>query len=119
MASFRASAPERAARRSTALVDRRAAKADKADARQAFEERKEKGRELRRLKSRITKLEGRIATLEQRQEELRAELATAYADDSSPDHAERVNRDLKQVRSEIETTYAEWEAAAATLEATG
>jgi len=110
---------ERAARRATALVDRRAAKSEKADARQAFEERKEKTREERRQKSRLKKLEQRIAELEARQEELRQGLAKAYVDESSPQDAERINREFQETRAQVEKVYAEWEELAATLEQDG
>jgi len=107
---------ERSARRQTALVDRRAVKGEKLDARQAFQDRKEKARELQRLKSRISKLEERIATLEARQEELRDLLATAYADDSTPQRAEQLNGEFRSVGTEIDSAYGEWEELSAALE---
>ena len=107
---------ERAARRTTALVDRRAAKSEKTDARQAFEDRKEKSRELQRLKNRLSKLEERIGRLETRQEELRERLAEAYTDSSSPQEAEALNREFQQVRAEIDAAYGEWETLAAMIE---
>jgi ATP-binding cassette subfamily F protein 3 len=107
---------ERAARRQTALVDRRAAKTEKAEARQAFEERKEKTREERRLKSRLQKLEESIAQLELRQNELRTSLAAAYVNESGLQDAERFNRELQQVGRQIEAAYGEWETVAASLE---
>jgi len=107
---------ERAARRQTALVDRRAAKSDKNEARQAFEDRKEKTREERRLKNRVKKLEKEIHQLESRKEELRESLATAYVDDSSPQQAEAINLEFQQVAKRIDDSYAEWEQLAAALE---
>jgi len=107
---------ERIARRQTALVDRRGAKEGKVDARQAFADRKEKTREIRRLKNGIAKLEKGIATLETRRDELRVLLETAYSDDASPQRAEELNRELHAVRKEFETAYADWEKLSTALE---
>jgi ATP-binding cassette subfamily F protein 3 len=107
---------ERRARRRTALVNRRAAKDDKSDARRAFEDRKERTREIRRLKNRVKKLEERIASLENEQEDLRARLEAAYTDEATVGSAEDLNRELKAVRAEIDTAYSEWEELSATLE---
>ncbi|MEM8882559.1 MAG: ABC-F family ATP-binding cassette domain-containing protein [Planctomycetota bacterium] len=106
---------DRAAARRTALVDRRARDEEKEDARKAFEERKEKNRELHRMRTRLKKLEASIAELEARHEALKARLETVYVDASTPGEAESVHREFQEVRASIEEAYAEWETLALQL----
>jgi len=103
---------ERLAGRRSALVLRRAGKDDKEEARRAFEERKEKKREVQRLRSRLKDLEERIARLESKQEKLQGKLEEAYSN-AAP--AEDLNRAFREVRKEIDAAYAEWEALAEKL----
>jgi len=106
---------ERERARGTALEDRREA-ADKSDARQAYAERKERQREMSRLKTRLTALEERIHALEQRQEELKARMEDLYQKGDRPWEAESASRDFDSVRTELEASYREWEELAAALE---
>jgi ATP-binding cassette subfamily F protein 3 len=104
---------ERLAGRRSALVDRRGPRGEKEEARRAFEERKERSRELARLRTRLKGLEERIGQLETRQEELRAKLERAYSESAPADH---LNREFQKVRDQIGEAYAEWESLAAQLE---
>ena len=106
---------ERERARKTALVDRREA-ADKTDARKAYAERKERQREMSRLKGRLEALEKRIHGLEERQEELKARLEELYQKGDRPWEAETVSKDFDSVRTELEASYREWEELAAALD---
>jgi ATP-binding cassette subfamily F protein 3 len=101
-----------ASNRKGALEDRRE-RADKADAREQFEQRKARQREADKLKREIGRIEREIERLEQRKEELSQRLEAAYAEGG---HAEQLSREFATVRDDLAARYAEWEEAAAALE---
>jgi len=81
----------------------------RADARREYEDRKERQRELNRLRARLGRLEQRIHDLETRQADLKVRLEELYASGERPWEAETLNRDFDSVRGELTSLYREWE----------
>ncbi len=102
--------------RRSALKDRSAGVEGKDDARKAFEERKDRKRELSRLKSRYRELEQRINELEERVAAMEQRLQTAFAPGADVAAGEQLARDLASGKEELAVLYADWEAVAAALE---
>ena len=95
-------------RRKGALQDR-LKRSEKADAKREYEDRKERQRELDRLRSRLGRLEERIHDLERRQIELKQRLEELYTSGERPWEAETLSRDFDSVRDELSSAYREWE----------
>jgi ATPase subunit of ABC transporter with duplicated ATPase domains len=98
-----------------ALEDRRDV-ADKSDAREAFEARRTRQREVNRLRSRVREIEVRIAILEARREDLRRDLEAAWADAAEREAGERMSRAYEDVGQELDALYGEWSDVAHALE---
>ncbi|MHC4730728.1 MAG: ABC-F family ATP-binding cassette domain-containing protein [Planctomycetota bacterium] len=101
--------------RKSALEDR-ARRADKADAKREYEDRKERQREFNRLRARLGRLEQSIHDLEARQSDLKRRLEEIYASGERPWEAETLNRDFDSVRGELTSLYREWEELSSALE---
>jgi ATP-binding cassette subfamily F protein 3 len=101
--------------RKSALEDR-ARREDKADAKREYEDRKERQRELNRLRARLGRLEQRIHDLEGRQADLKRRLEELYASGERTWEAETLNRDFVSVRGELTSLYREWEELSSALE---
>jgi len=102
--------------RHTALRDRRSEAVGKADAREAFADRRTQRRDLNRLRNRHRDLENRITSLEERIVLLEARLETAYGPGHDPAAAETLLTDLHACRDELRVLYEDWEAVTAALE---
>jgi ATP-binding cassette subfamily F protein 3 len=102
-----------------ALKDRAGEAEGKQEARDAFESRRDRQRELNRLRNRQRDLEGRIAALEARIGELETRIETAFAPGQDPAAGERLVRELESGRRELTALYGEWEQVGASLEAAG
>ncbi len=102
--------------RHTALRDRRGEADGKADAREAFADRRGQQRELNRLRNRHRDLEQRITQLEERIAVLEAGLETAYGPGHDPAAAEALLERLRAGREELQGLYADWETVASALE---
>ncbi len=102
--------------RHTALRDRRGETEGKDDARQAFEDRRTRQRELNRLRNRYRDLESRITKLEDRIGDLERRLESAYGPGHDPASAEALLHDLHAGRDELARLYEDWESVAAALE---
>jgi ATP-binding cassette subfamily F protein 3 len=113
---WRRKSADRTRRRKGALEERERGGAGKEEARQAFEERRARRRELDRLKGRLREIEERIAGLETRQEELKRRMEEIYSSGEGLQRAEALSRDFDAVRTEIATLYREWESVASVLE---
>ncbi|MHC4548254.1 MAG: ribosomal protection-like ABC-F family protein [Planctomycetota bacterium] len=97
-------------------LQERTQKTVKSEAQRAYEDRRERRRELDRLRARLGKLEERIHALEARQEELQRRLEELYSSGERPWEADALNRDFDAVRDELSERYREWEQLSATLE---
>jgi ATPase subunit of ABC transporter with duplicated ATPase domains len=107
---------ERGPRQRRSALEDRARRADKADARREYEDRKERQRELNRLRARLGKLEQRIHDLEARHTDLKQRLEELYASGDRPWEAKDLNRDFDSVRGELASLYREWEELSGALE---
>lgn len=101
--------------RKSALEDR-TRRADKSEARREYEDRKERQRELNRLRARLGRLEQRIQDLETHQADLKHRLEELYASGERPWEAEPLNREFDSVRGELASLYREWEELSTALE---
>jgi len=108
---FRAWWEEKAERRGRkgALADRARDRSGKAEAQRAYDERKERKRELDRTRARLEALEARIAGLEQRQGDLKRRLEELYTSGERPWEAEEAARELARIATDLTALYAEWE----------
>ncbi|MEN8150371.1 MAG: ribosomal protection-like ABC-F family protein [Planctomycetota bacterium] len=96
--------------RKGALEDRRADPAAKKEqARREYEKQREVRREATRRKSRLQKLEARIAGLEEREAGLSAFLADAWTEGVDPQEIRARQAEFDAVRAELATSLEEWE----------
>jgi ATPase subunit of ABC transporter with duplicated ATPase domains len=98
--------------RKGALEDRGPGPADKAQARQEYQDRKAEQREERMRLSRIRKLEERIAALEAREKELAVLVEEGYARGDDLEATDALAAEYEEVREELPQLIDEWESIA-------
>ncbi len=102
--------------RRSALRDRSGEADGKDDRREAFTDRRERQRELNRLRNRHRDLETQIAQLEKRIKELEPQLERAYEPGSDPATAAAMLAEVTDGKQTLVTLYEDWEAVASALE---